>query len=158
MTIRRSRLPSQFYAGEVIAPSKPNDRRIDKQRSASIALASRLSANLRETVAIRTWWGGLGNSIHRSQRGAPLFRRPGGSKGRYGKFFATGFALRSQAFGHARDLHRANIKFQPPPSTSYVMTAVISPTRSGSRPRSSRYSAPSIATSAWASSPTTQLQ
>jgi hypothetical protein len=37
---------------------------------------------------------------------ATLFRRAGGPKGRYSKFCATGFASWSQAFEHARDLHR----------------------------------------------------
>jgi len=46
---------------------------------------------------------GLGNLTHDSQRGWHPFSARRGPKGRYGKFFATGFAPRSR---HARNPHR----------------------------------------------------
>ena len=58
---------------------------------------------------------------------ATLFRRARGPKGRYGKFFATGFASRSKGgIEHAPCIGDRQI----PASTgiSYVTTAVISPT------------------------------
>jgi ferredoxin len=48
---------------------------------------------------------GLGNLTHHSQRGAPLFRRASGPKGRYAKLCATGFRLRR---GHMHSRTRAS--------------------------------------------------
>ena len=53
--------------------------------------------------------------LRTTARGVPtLFRPADGPKGRYGKFFAKGFASRSPAFEYG-DHHRANIKFQLAP-------------------------------------------